>query len=372
MMGKAHARTIGRTGVSVAVSRFKEDPPVCAREDRPNLGYRLLMRTLSLLLLGVLGSASGQTRPAVPTAACTTATEAARRMGHARRRPGAIDDLPHALARRTQRERPPRAHHGARNQPERRSLLLDRRVGGVSRGRAGRCGRDLAANRIRGGHCRDALAPNEVSWSCTGDSWRSGGSAASHPDLTSFDFVDAILKKLANKTCSRISAPSSSPDIPPADSLSRATRWRTACTTPSASRSPTSSPIRPATRGPMRRGRSRPPTRRPRTRKARGRRRRCTRLSPTAAFDASACPNYDNWPAGLDNRSGGYTAHIDDAQLKKAAGVASRRRFSSVRSTRYRSAGSTLRARRWRRERHAVHGAKPTSNTSTKSWARSR
>src|SRR3954454_16211756 len=50
------------------------------------------------------------------------------------------------------------------------------------------------------GNCKDALALNEVSWSCTGDSWRSGGSAASHPDLTSFDFVDAILKKLANKT----------------------------------------------------------------------------------------------------------------------------------------------------------------------------
>src|SRR5215471_14165713 len=49
------------------------------------------------------------------------------------------------------------------------------------------------------GNCRDTLAENEVSWSCTGDSWRSGGVAASHPDLTSFDFVDQILKKLANK-----------------------------------------------------------------------------------------------------------------------------------------------------------------------------
>src|SRR5262249_49113462 len=50
------------------------------------------------------------------------------------------------------------------------------------------------------GSCHDRLAPNEVSWSCTGDSWRSGGSAASHPDLTSFDFVDEILRKLANKS----------------------------------------------------------------------------------------------------------------------------------------------------------------------------
>src|SRR5436190_17103486 len=48
------------------------------------------------------------------------------------------------------------------------------------------------------GSCRDKLETNEVSWSCTGDSWRSGGTAASHPDLTSFDFVDQILRKLAN------------------------------------------------------------------------------------------------------------------------------------------------------------------------------
>src|SRR3954452_2424281 len=40
------------------------------------------------------------------------------------------------------------------------------------------------------GSCKDTLAPGEVSWSCGGDSWRSGGVAASNPDLTSFDFVD--------------------------------------------------------------------------------------------------------------------------------------------------------------------------------------
>jgi pimeloyl-ACP methyl ester carboxylesterase len=49
------------------------------------------------------------------------------------------------------------------------------------------------------GSCHDQLAENEVSWSCGGDSWRSGGTAPGKK-LTSFDFVDAILKKLANKT----------------------------------------------------------------------------------------------------------------------------------------------------------------------------
>jgi pimeloyl-ACP methyl ester carboxylesterase len=49
------------------------------------------------------------------------------------------------------------------------------------------------------GSCKDELAANEVSWSCTGDSWRSGGTSPSHPDLASFDFIDQILRKLANK-----------------------------------------------------------------------------------------------------------------------------------------------------------------------------
>src|SRR5262249_1536214 len=49
------------------------------------------------------------------------------------------------------------------------------------------------------GNCRDKLDENEVSWSCTGDSWRSGGTSASSDKLTSFDFVDELLRKLANK-----------------------------------------------------------------------------------------------------------------------------------------------------------------------------
>src|SRR5436309_1401345 len=48
--------------------------------------------------------------------------------------------------------------------------------------------------------CNDKLEPDEVGWSCTGDSWRSGGVAATNPDLTSFDFMDEIVRKLAKKT----------------------------------------------------------------------------------------------------------------------------------------------------------------------------
>jgi hypothetical protein len=48
-----------------------------------------------------------------------------------------------------------------------------------------------------GAGCRDVLAPNEVSWNC--NSWRSGGPANSNPAVTSFDFLDEILKKVARK-----------------------------------------------------------------------------------------------------------------------------------------------------------------------------
>jgi pimeloyl-ACP methyl ester carboxylesterase len=48
-----------------------------------------------------------------------------------------------------------------------------------------------------GAGCRDILAPNEISWNC--NSWRSGGPAMSNPGVTSFDFLDEILRKLARK-----------------------------------------------------------------------------------------------------------------------------------------------------------------------------
>ncbi len=47
--------------------------------------------------------------------------------------------------------------------------------------------------------CQDKLAANEVSYSCGGDSWRSGGIAANNDKLTSFDFIDEVLRKLARK-----------------------------------------------------------------------------------------------------------------------------------------------------------------------------
>jgi pimeloyl-ACP methyl ester carboxylesterase len=55
----------------------------------------------------------------------------------------------------------------------------------------------IASNNGRG--CADKLAPNEVSYSCNGDSWRSGGVSESDSKITSFDFVDEIMRKLARR-----------------------------------------------------------------------------------------------------------------------------------------------------------------------------
>ena len=51
------------------------------------------------------------------------------------------------------------------------------------------------------GDCRDTLSPDEANWICDSqrpDTWRSGG-AALGANLTSFDFMDEILRRLARK-----------------------------------------------------------------------------------------------------------------------------------------------------------------------------
>jgi len=50
-----------------------------------------------------------------------------------------------------------------------------------------------------GQRCRDTLAANEINWSCSGESWRSGASATNNNKLTSYDLMDEILRELARK-----------------------------------------------------------------------------------------------------------------------------------------------------------------------------
>jgi pimeloyl-ACP methyl ester carboxylesterase len=52
------------------------------------------------------------------------------------------------------------------------------------------------------GNCRDALATDEANWICDAqrpDTWRSGGAEVGADELSSFDFMDEILRRLARK-----------------------------------------------------------------------------------------------------------------------------------------------------------------------------
>jgi pimeloyl-ACP methyl ester carboxylesterase len=167
------------------------------------------------------------------------------------------------------------------------------------------------------GNCRDTLDTNEVSWSCTGDSWRSGGMSPSHPDLSSFDFVDEILRKLAKKTAfpnlSRIVVAGHSAGGQFVSRYEMSNRVHDSLGVPvSYVVANPSSYAWPAATRPL-------PVEDAAPDKAKG---AWESEKPHTAFsfgpfDATACPNYDRWPAGFTQRTGGYTAKTSDDQLKK-------------------------------------------------------
>jgi len=149
------------------------------------------------------------------------------------------------------------------------------------------------------GSCHDPLAPNEVSWSCTGDSWRSGGTAVSTDRLTSFDFVDELLRKLAKKdvfpNLKSIVVAGHSAGGQYVNRYSMANRIHETLGVPITYvvANPSSYAWLDDTR----------PTADAST------------FTPFAGADK--CPNFDRWPYGLENRTGGYTAKMSDDQLKK-------------------------------------------------------
>ncbi len=146
--------------------------------------------------------------------------------------------------------------------------------------------------------CRDTLAPNEVNWSCSGDSWRSGGVSASNKELTSYDLMDEILRKLVRKDV----FPNLKAIVLCGHSAGGqyVTRYEMANLVHDKLGVPityvVSNPSSYAYLDPER---------------------------PTGANnelrpfgDARNCTTFDNWPYGLKNRSG-YTKKLSDDQLKQ-------------------------------------------------------
>jgi pimeloyl-ACP methyl ester carboxylesterase len=154
----------------------------------------------------------------------------------------------------------------------------------------------FASNDGRG--CRDTLAANEINWSCSGDSWRSGGVAAGNSQLTSYDLMDEILRRLARKDVFPnlravvIGGHSAGGQYVTRYEMANQVHDKLGIPITYVVSNPSSyaylDPERPAGSN--------------------------NELRPFG--DARNCTTYDNWPYGLKNRSG-YTAKLSDDQLKK-------------------------------------------------------
>jgi pimeloyl-ACP methyl ester carboxylesterase len=167
------------------------------------------------------------------------------------------------------------------------------------------------------GGCRDKLDANEVSWSCGGDSWRSGGTSASNKDLTSFDFMDAILKKLANKSIFPnlraivIAGHSAGGQFVTRyemankvhDTLGVAVTYVVA--NPSSYSWPDATRPLPVDDGAPAAAQLGWKETVPHTKFSYG------------PFEATNCANYDRWGYGFQSRTGGYTAGMSEDQLRK-------------------------------------------------------
>ena len=148
------------------------------------------------------------------------------------------------------------------------------------------------------GGCGDTLAANEISWACNGDSWRSGGVASSDPSLTSYDLADEMLRRLSRKevfpNLRRIVFSGHSAGGQFATRYEMANQIHESLGVPITYvvANPSSyaylEPVRPSADG--------------------------KEFRPFG--DARNCTTYDNWPYGLQKRTG-YTGKIPDDQLKK-------------------------------------------------------
>jgi pimeloyl-ACP methyl ester carboxylesterase len=165
--------------------------------------------------------------------------------------------------------------------------------------------------------CADRLQPNEVSWSCRGDSWRSGGVATSNPELTSFDFIDELLRKLANKKVFPnlseivIAGHSAGGQFVSRYEMANQVQDDLGVKVSYVVANPSSYAWPDATRAlPVDDGS-------PESAVAGWKVETLHTNFSFGQFDAPKASAYDIWPYGLENRTSGYTAKTSDEQLKK-------------------------------------------------------
>ena len=168
-----------------------------------------------------------------------------------------------------------------------------------------------------GGGCNDVLDANEVNWSCNGDSWRSGGTSTSHPDLTSFDFVDQILRKLANTSTFPnmkaivVAGHSAGGQFVARYQMANKVHETLGVPITYVVANPSSYAWPDATRPTSTEDAA------PDAAKGAWQTEDVHAKFSYGPFDAGGCANYDKWPFGLESRTSGYTAKMGDDQLKK-------------------------------------------------------
>ena len=151
-----------------------------------------------------------------------------------------------------------------------------------------------------GGSCQDTLAENEISYPC--DIWRSGGAAPQNLKVTSFDFMDEILRKIARKEIFPnlksivLAGHSAGGQFMNRYQMSNKVHDTLGLPIMYVVSNPSSyaylDPIRPVGDGKE-------------------------FAKEFRKLSDGSCKTYDRWAYGLQNRSGGYTAGISDEQLKK-------------------------------------------------------
>jgi pimeloyl-ACP methyl ester carboxylesterase len=166
---------------------------------------------------------------------------------------------------------------------------------------------------------RDSVQPNEMLWPERGDNWRSGGASPTDPKITSFDFLDQIVKTLANKQVFPnlksvvVAGHSAGGQV-----VTRYEMTSKAFNTPGVSVSYVvanpSSYAWPVAERPLPVGNADPNGA---DKEALGPNGEKVNTNFTfGAFDSAKAPRYNRWPSGLANRTG-YAAGPSDQQLIK-------------------------------------------------------
>lgn len=175
----------------------------------------------------------------------------------------------------------------------------------------------VIAPRFAAGH--DSVQANEVLWPPRGDSWRSGGMSPSNPTLSSFDFMDALVRRLADKKTFPnlktvvIAGHSAGGQFATRYEMANKVDGTLGVTLRYVVANP-SSYAWPAAVRPLPEGDASPADA---DQEALGKQAEDVHTQFTyGPFDSTKAPGYNRWPKGLDDRTG-YTAKMTDEQLRK-------------------------------------------------------